>query len=69
MSKALNDYTCLSQDEKARLFSIIIGYVGAWDNLHTKYEAGFLPEWTYRSITVAFASLLQTPGGWHVSGK
>ncbi|MCW5518092.1 hypothetical protein [Muriicola sp. Z0-33] len=63
MRKALNDYTCLSQDEKGRLFSIIIGYVGAWDNLHTKYQAGFLPKVTYNSITVAFASLLQTPGG------
>ena len=63
MRKALNDYTCLSQDEKGRLFSIIIGYVGAWDNLHTKYQAGFLPKGTYSSITVAFTSLLQTPGG------
>ena len=25
MRKVLNDYTCLSQDEKGRLFSIIIG--------------------------------------------
>jgi hypothetical protein len=63
MRKALNDYTCLSQDEKGRLFSIIIGYVGAWNNLHNKYQAGFLPKGTYSSITVAFTSLLQTPGG------
>lgn len=63
MRKALNDYNCLSQDEKARFFSIIIGYVGAWDNIHTKYKAGFLPEGMYVSITTAFASLLQTPGG------
>ena len=63
MRKALNDYTCLSKDEKGRLFSIIISYIGAWDNLHNKYEAGFLPEATYNSITVAFSSLLQTSGG------
>jgi hypothetical protein len=63
MRKALNDYSSLSQDEKACLFSIIMGYVGAWDNLNTKYQAGFLPEGPYVSITVAFASLLQTPGG------
>lgn len=63
MRKALNDYTCLSQNEKGRLFSIIIGYVGAWDNIHTKYQAGFLPEGMYVSITTAFASLLQTLGG------
>lgn len=63
MRKALNDYKCLSQDEKGRLFSIIIGYVGAWDNLHTKYQAGFVPKGTYISITVGFASLIQTPGG------
>ena len=62
MRKALNDYSSLNQDEKARLFSIIIGYIGAWDNLRTKYEAGFLPEGTYNSITTAFASLLQSPG-------
>ena len=63
MRKALNDYSSLNQDEKALLFSIIIGYIGAWDNLRTKYEAGFLPEGTYNSITTAFASLLQSPGG------
>lgn len=63
MRKALNDYENLRQDEKGRLFSIILGYIGAWDNLHTKYEAGFLAEETYNSITIAFASLLQTPGG------
>ena len=63
MRKALNDYTSLSKDEKGRLFSIIISYIGAWDNLHTKYEAGFLPEATYNSITAAFSSLVRTPGG------
>ena len=63
MRKALNDYSSLNQDEKALLFSIIIGYVGAWDNICTKYQAGFLPEGTYNSITTAFASLLQSQGG------
>lgn len=63
MRKALNDYSSLNQDEKALLFSIIIGYIGAWDNIRTKYQAGFLPEGTYYSITTAFASLLQSPGG------
>lgn len=63
MRKALNDYSSLNQDEKALLFLIMIGHVGAWDNLRTKYEAGFLPEGIYNSITIAFASLLQSPGG------
>ena len=63
MRKALNDYTNLNQDEKGRLFSIIIGYVAAWDNLHTNFQSGFLLKETYNSITIAFASLLQTPGG------
>ena len=64
MRKALNDYSSLNQDEKAQLFSIIIGYVGAWDNIRTKYNAGFLPEGTYNSITTAFASLLQSQGAY-----
>jgi hypothetical protein len=63
MRKALNDYENLSQDEKAGLFSIILGYIGAWDNLYTKHQAGFLQDETYNSITIAFSSLLQTPGG------
>jgi len=63
MRKALNDYTSLSQDEKGRLFSIIVGYVAAWDNIHTKYESGFLLEEAYNSFSVAFASLVQTSGG------
>ena len=64
MRKALNDYTCLNQDEKGRFFAVIIGYVGAWDNIRAKYEAGFLDEAIYNSITISFASLLQTPGGY-----
>lgn len=63
MRKALNDYEILSKDEKGRLFSIILGYIGAWDNLNTKYQAGLLDKGAYNSITAAFASLLQTPGG------
>jgi len=63
MRKALNDYENLNQDEKGRLFSIILGYIGAWNNLYTKYQAGFLDDGTYNSITIAFASLVQTPGG------
>jgi len=63
MRRALNDYAALSQDEKGCLFAIILGYIGAWDNLHTKYKAGFLDDATYHSITIAFASLVQTPGG------
>ena len=63
MRKALNDYNCLNQDEKALLFSRIMGFIGAWDNLYTKYQAGFLLKETYVSITIAFASVLQTPGG------
>ena len=63
MRKALNDYENLRQDEKGRLFSIILGYIGAWNNLYAKYQAGFLDDGTYNSITIAFASLLQTPGG------
>lgn len=63
MRKALNNYSSLSQDERGKLFSIILGYIGAWDNLHTKYHAGFLDDDTYNSITIAFCSLLQSPGG------
>ena len=63
MRKALNDYTSLSQDEKGRLFTVVVGYVAAWDNLHTKYENGFLLEETYNSFSVAFASRVQTSGG------
>lgn len=63
MRKSLNDYSSLNQDEKALLFSIIIGYIGAWDNIRIKYEAGFLPEGIYNSITTAFSSLIQSPGG------
>lgn len=63
MRKALNNYENLSQDEKGRLFSIILGYIGAWNNLYTKFQAGLLDDGTYNSITIAFASLLQTPGG------
>lgn len=63
MRKALNDYSELNQDEKGKLFAIILGYVGAWDNLHTKYQAGFLDDQAYNSITIAFSSLLQSPGG------
>ena len=36
MRKALNDYASLSQDEKGKLFTIILGYIGAWENLHLK---------------------------------
>jgi hypothetical protein len=63
MRKALNNYSSLSQDEQGKLFSIIIGYVGAWDNLHSKFKSGFLEVGVYNSITMSFSSMLQSPGG------
>jgi hypothetical protein len=63
MRKALNDYASLSQEEKGKLFAIILGYIGAWENLHVKYKSGFLDVDLYNSITMSFCSLLQSPGG------
>ena len=62
MRRALNDFTGLSQDEKGRLWAILLGYIAPFDNLYNQYEAGLLRKEVFESIEGAFISIVTSPG-------
>ena len=60
--KAANQYDSLSKDEQGRFFALIMGFVGAFDNIYNQYEAGSLREEVFYSIALAYYGLIGLPG-------
>ena len=66
MRKALNEYQNLSNDEKGRFFASMMGFLAAFDTIHSQYEAGLLREDVFVSIALGYYALVNMPGGQQV---
>jgi len=60
--RGLNNYHDLNKDEQGRFFSLIVGFIAAFDNLYNQYNAGLLKEEVFISIASAYYKIINMPG-------
>jgi len=60
--KAANQYDSLSKDEQGRFYALMMGFVGAFDNIYNQHEAGTLRDEVFYSIALAYYGLIGLPG-------